>query len=42
MFTGKALRLGGSLRDSDFGKGIKTGDLSAILMTNTPRWADMY
>ena len=42
MFTGKALRLGGSLRDNDFGKGIKTGDLSAILMTNTPRWADMY
>ena len=42
MFTGRALRLGGSLRANDFGKGIKTGDLSAILMTNTPRWADMY
>lgn len=42
MFTGKALRLGGSLRANDFGTGIKTGDLSAILMSNTPRWADMY
>ncbi|MDD4820205.1 MAG: GH3 auxin-responsive promoter family protein [Flavobacteriales bacterium] len=42
LFTGKALRLGGSLSPSTTTKGIVTGDLSAILMTNTPSWVDIY
>jgi GH3 auxin-responsive promoter len=40
MFAGKSLRLGGSLQ-KDGGTGAKCGDLSAILMSNTPKWADM-
>lgn len=40
MFAGRALRLGGSLQST--ANGILTGDLSAILMSRTPTWADLY
>lgn len=39
MFGGYALRLGGSLQPAD-DSGLLTGDLSAILMSRTPKWAD--
>ncbi len=41
MFGGKALILGGSLRQSDINTDAITGDLSAILIKNTPIWAEI-
>lgn len=38
MFSGRALRLGGSLQSTE--NGMLVGDLSAILMSRTPKWAD--
>ena len=40
FFAGRSLRLGGSLQKTD--GDIRTGDLSAILMSQTPTWADWY
>ncbi len=40
LFAGSALRLGGSLQKS--AGDILSGDLSAILMSKTPEWADLY
>lgn len=41
MYSGKALILGGSLRQSDINTNAITGDLSAILIKNTPMWAEI-
>ena len=40
VFGGKTLTLGGSHRIEREGETAQTGDLSAILIENTPRWAD--
>lgn len=41
-FSGKSLTLGGSAKiDSDGTAGLKTGDLSAILIDNTPSWVSL-
>lgn len=40
VFSGKTLTLGGSHRIEREGETAQTGDLSAILIENTPRWAD--
>ncbi len=37
-FSGKTLTLGGSRKVIEQGTGAKTGDLSAILIENMPRW----
>ncbi len=39
VFSGKTLTLGGSRKIVDEGSGALTGDLSAILIENTPAWA---
>ena len=39
VFRGKTLTLGGSRQIIQEGSGILTGDLSAILIENTPSWA---
>ena len=39
VFSGKALTLGGSRQIINEGGGVLTGDLSAILIENTPAWA---
>lgn len=39
-FRGKTLTLGGSHRLDTLGAGAQSGDLSAILIRNMPRWAD--
>lgn len=42
-FTGKSLTLGGSARiDTDGGAGLRVGDLSAILIDNTPPWVSLF
>lgn len=41
MFSGKSLILGGSKRVSDDNSKAYTGDLSAILIQNTPLWAEI-
>lgn len=40
VFSGKTLTLGGSHRIEREGETAQTGDLSAILIENTPRWAN--
>ncbi|WP_281671671.1 GH3 auxin-responsive promoter family protein [Rikenella microfusus] len=40
-FDGKALTLGGSHRLDTMGAGAQSGDLSAILIRNAPRWVGM-
>lgn len=40
-FAGKALTLGGSHRLDTMGAGAQSGDLSAILIRNAPRWVSM-
>ena len=43
LFTGKTLTLGGSYAiDADSGGKVRTGDLSAILIRNTPFYASTY
>ncbi len=41
LFSGKTLTLGGSRQITKEGAGILTGDLSAILIENTPKWAQL-
>ncbi len=41
LFSGKGLVLGGSRRQSDENSRAITGDLSAILIQNTPIWAEI-
>ncbi|MBQ4279502.1 MAG: GH3 auxin-responsive promoter family protein [Rikenellaceae bacterium] len=41
VFEGKTLTLGGSRRIEREGETALTGDLSAILIENTPRWASL-
>lgn len=42
IFDGKALTLGGSVTPDEMGKGgTKYGDLSAILLSNSPRWVEL-
>lgn len=40
LFTGKALSIGGSLRQNEFNPQAQTGDVSAIIMQNLPIWAE--
>lgn len=40
MLKGKCLTLGGSKEISSVSEGIQTGDLSAILIGNSPYWSD--
>lgn len=40
MLKGKCLTLGGSKEISNVSRGIQTGDLSAILIGNSPFWSD--
>lgn len=40
VFTGKTMTLGGSHKIEREGETVLTGDLSAILIDNTPLWAD--
>lgn len=42
IFNGKGLVLGGSHRINDFNKDSLCGDLSAILIENSPFWADLF
>ena len=39
MFVGKSLVLGGSITTSEHSNGVKSGDLSAVIMANLPQWA---
>lgn len=39
MFAGKSLVLGGSITPSQHSNGVKSGDLSAVIMANLPQWA---
>ena len=41
VFSGKTLTLGGSCRIEQEGDKARSGDLSAILIRNTPAWADL-
>ncbi len=41
VFNGKSLTLGGSRRVEREGESALTGDLSAILLENTPAWANL-
>ena len=41
VFSGKTLTLGGSCRIEQEGDKARSGDLSAILIRNTPVWADL-
>lgn len=41
MFSGKSLTLGGSNRINDFGNDSYVGDLSALLINNTPYWVEL-
>ena len=41
LFSGKALSIGGSLRENEYNPNAQCGDVSAILMTNLPIWAEM-
>ncbi|WP_034256639.1 GH3 auxin-responsive promoter family protein [Adhaeribacter aquaticus] len=41
LFTGKALSIGGSLRENEFNPNAQCGDVSAILMNNLPIWAEV-
>jgi len=40
LFSGKALSIGGSLRENEFNPNAQCGDVSAILMNNLPIWAE--
>lgn len=42
LFEGKALILGGSKRKTEFNSKAQYGDLSAILIQNTPLWAEIF
>lgn len=42
LFDGKALILGGSKRKAEHNSKAQYGDLSAILIQNTPLWAEMF
>lgn len=41
LFTGKALSIGGSLRENEFNPDAQCGDVSAIIMNNLPIWAEI-
>jgi len=41
LFSGKALSIGGSLRENELNPNAQCGDVSAILMNNLPIWAEM-
>jgi hypothetical protein len=41
LFTGKALSIGGSLRENEYNPNTQCGDISAIIMNNLPMWAEM-
>ncbi|WP_163380838.1 GH3 auxin-responsive promoter family protein [Cyclobacterium sp. SYSU L10401] len=43
LFTGKSLSIGGSLQTNplDFNKNSSSGDISAVIMRNLPKWAQL-
>lgn len=41
LFTGKALSIGGSLRENEYNPNTQCGDVSAIIMNNLPIWAEI-
>lgn len=41
FLLGKTLILGGSQQVNNIGEGVFTGDISAILIKNTPKWANL-
>ena len=40
VFTGKALSIGGSLRENEYNSKTQCGDVSAVIMQNLPVWAE--
>lgn len=42
ILTGKTLTLGGSHQIDQYNKKMKSGDLSAVMIRNIPRWADLF
>lgn len=40
VFTGKALSIGGSLRENEYNSKTYCGDISAVIMQNLPVWAE--
>ncbi|MDO4461382.1 MAG: GH3 auxin-responsive promoter family protein [Bacteroidia bacterium] len=42
LFGGKSLILGGSKKISSVNSGSVEGDLSAIMISNTPKWLDLF
>jgi len=41
LFTGKALSIGGSLRENEYNPNSQCGDVSAVIMHNLPIWAEV-
>jgi hypothetical protein len=42
LFDGKSISIGGSLHPNPFNTSSMTGDISAIITRNMPKWAEMF
>ena len=42
LFSGKSISLGGSLQPNPYNKNVLTGDVSAIITKNLPKWAEYF
>ncbi len=42
LFEGKSVSIGGSLHPNPFNTSAMTGDISAIITRNMPKWAEMF
>jgi len=42
LFDGKSISIGGSLSPNPFNTSAMTGDISAIITRNMPKWAEMF